>query len=138
MSSHEKLPGKIKITIVKITVPGDRNQGSTHQTVDRTRIETRIKLSHIVVQIVRFDQPLAEPAQGHIGKIKQVVENNPPFSFQNLSESLFCLSLIGREKRAGGVGYQAQLQAGTLVAVPHGIQLFKGIDGCLKNTVASL
>jgi hypothetical protein len=49
--SHKKTPGQIKVTIVKVPVPGNREKCSAHNAVYGARVETGIEFFHVFVEV---------------------------------------------------------------------------------------
>jgi len=130
--------GEMKITIMQETIPGDGNQGTTHQPVDRARVETRYEPVQVSIVISGLHQPLAKSSQWHIGERIQVVEDNPPSPSQVRPEFRLRSALSHREKRARGVAYEAEFQAGTGLTVPQFVEHLERVEGLLEHPATAL
>ena len=137
-TAQVKTPGEVEITIIQVPIPGNRNQASAHQPVNRTGVEIGDQFLHVIFKITRLDQPFPETPERRIGKIKQAVKRHSPFFLQNLMVPFFGLFLAGWQKGTGGIGYEVKLQPGFVASVTGGIQLLKCADAFFKNSVSPL
>jgi len=135
---HRQPTGEVKITVVKISIPGDRNEGTTHESLYRLRIEVGSEFLHVCFIVAGSFEPGTKPSEGNIGKGKEVVEDDPPPFFQLSPKSLFSLGLRRREKSAGRVRHQVQFQTRTFLAIAEGVKPFQNRNRFLECPLPSL
>jgi hypothetical protein len=137
-ASHREVPSKIEITIVKVSVPGNRDERSAHQPFNGTRIEAGSKTLQVALKIPRLQKPLAESSQRHVGKRKEPVKDDAPSLQEHFTESFLDQCLGGREESPGRIAYQMEFQSRLFYSISQAVELLQGSKACAESPRASL
>ena len=71
---YGKVQHLVKITIIKVAIPADRQDGAAHYICRSPRIVGSMQFFHVTVIITRMDQVNQKSADGHIGNRKKIVK----------------------------------------------------------------
>ena len=128
----------IKITIIQLSVPADRDHGSTHDAGGGLGVVGRDQPAHIGFMLIGADEEFQEAADRHVGERVETVENDA-VAFEEFAAKVgFDRFLTRGQERADGVGDEVERQGRTFDAVAEGVQALEGFDRGVEDAEAAL
>ena len=138
LTGIRKICSLVEVAVVEETVPGDADQGTTHQAVDGCRVEAGGKPIHVVRQIARLFQPAVKTAKRDICEGEEIGELDSPLTRQIRLELLFRPALFNRHEGPCRVRDQVQFKTAARESVADCIEAFEHFNAALPDPFAAL